>query len=118
MPKFALIGLDSISLELLERYCSDRATPHLHALMRSGTRGRALSSLPAYTPTNWAALATAAHPGTTGASGWHLRAASKASSGAEPEPPTSTRPVQRASRQVPSTTGSLRAVASTRRASA
>jgi len=70
-PRFMLIGLDSISLELIERYCSPETTPHLINLMRSGLKGRALCSLPAYTPTNWAALATAAHPGSTGASGWH-----------------------------------------------
>ena len=71
MAKLMLIGLDSISLELMEHYTDPDRTPHLVQLINEGMRGRALCSLPAYTPTNWAALATGAHPGATGASGWH-----------------------------------------------
>ena len=68
-PKLMLIGLDSVSLTLLDTFKD--ACPNLYRLMRRGVTGRIMPSFPMYTPTNWAALATGADPATTGAAGWY-----------------------------------------------
>jgi len=68
-PKLMVIGLDSVSLSLLDHFAE--ACPTIHKVMSQGTSGRAMPCLPVYTPTNWAALCTGAEPGTTDAAGWH-----------------------------------------------
>jgi len=67
-PKLMVIGLDSVSLTLLDSFAE--ACPAIRKLMSQGTAGRAMPCLPVYTPTNWAALSTGADPGTTNAAGW------------------------------------------------
>jgi hypothetical protein len=68
-PKLMVIGLDSVSLTLLERFRD--SCPNIQAFLRRGASGRALPCFPVYTPTNWAALSTGADSSTTGAEGWY-----------------------------------------------
>ena len=74
-PKLMVIGLDSVSLTLLDAFKD--SCPNIRRLMRRGTTGRVLPSFPIYTPTNWAALSTGADPTTTGAPGWYNNHAGK-----------------------------------------
>ncbi|NOZ19502.1 MAG: hypothetical protein GXP25_00275 [Planctomycetes bacterium] len=50
--------------------------PNTKRLMREGSLNYAMPSLPAYTPTNWATIATGAYPGAHGAGNWNDRAPS------------------------------------------
>ena len=67
-PKLMVIGLDSVSLTLLDSFKA--ACPNIRRVMARGVAGRALPCFPIYTPTNWAALSTGADPGVTHAAGW------------------------------------------------
>jgi hypothetical protein len=69
--KVVVIGLDSVSLPLVE-HClrAGGRMPALAGMIRDGTASEAVSEVPAYTPTNWATLATGARVGTTGAADW------------------------------------------------
>jgi len=69
--KLMVIGLDSVSLSLLEKY--KHLCPGIHSRMRKGVYGHALPSFPVYTPTNWAVLCTGADTATNGAGGWFRR---------------------------------------------
>ena len=68
-PSLMVIGLDSVSLTLLDAFA--KHCPNIRKLMRQGTTGRAVPCFPVYTPTNWAALSTGADPGATAAAAWH-----------------------------------------------
>jgi len=73
-PKVVVFGMDSISYELLRRFAKEGVLPNIARLFRVGASGPAMPCLPAYTPTNWATLATGAYPGTHGAGNWSDRA--------------------------------------------
>jgi hypothetical protein len=75
-PKLVVIGLDSVSLSLLDHF--RRYTPAIRQLMAQGLTGRALPCFPIWTPTNWAALSTGADSSTTGAEGWTNATAGRA----------------------------------------
>ena len=68
-PRLMVIGLDSVSLTLLNHFAA--ACPAIHRLLERGVSGRAIPCFPVYTPTNWAALATGAGPAVTATAGWH-----------------------------------------------
>lgn len=70
-PRLMLIGLDSVSLSLLETY--RKHCPTIMRFRREAASGSALPCFPVYTPTNWAALASGADPATTLAAGWARR---------------------------------------------
>jgi len=72
-PKLMVLGLDAVSLTLLDRFRAH--CPTIHRWLRRGTAGRALPCFPVYTPTNWATLATGADSSTPAAEGWHNRIA-------------------------------------------
>lgn len=74
-PKLMVIGLDSVSLTLLDAFADH--CPAIRRLMRTGACGHAIPEFPVYTPTNWAALCTGASSSTTGAEGWHNTAAGR-----------------------------------------
>jgi predicted AlkP superfamily phosphohydrolase/phosphomutase len=74
-PRLMVIGLDSVSLTLLDRF--KNSCPNIQAFLRRGASGRALPCFPVYTPTNWAALSTGADSSTTGAEGWYNEEAGK-----------------------------------------
>lgn len=69
--KLMVIGLDSVSLSLLEKF--GHLCPNIQAQMKKGAHGHALPSFPVYTPTNWAVLCTGADTATNGAGGWFRR---------------------------------------------
>ena len=70
MPrKIMLIGLDAVSLTLINQYAE--SCPTIRKLMKNGVSGRALSELPVYTPTNWAVLCTGAGASKSRQEGWH-----------------------------------------------
>jgi predicted AlkP superfamily phosphohydrolase/phosphomutase len=77
-PRAIVIGLDSTPLELIQRFAKEGALPNLAALMKRGAANRALACIPAWTPTNWATLATGAWPGTHGCANWDDRAPGQA----------------------------------------
>lgn len=69
--KVVLIGLDAVSLPLVEHCLRGGARlPAFERLLADGVAAEAVSELPAYTPTNWAVLATGARVGATGAADW------------------------------------------------
>lgn len=70
-PRAIVVGIDSVSMKLLERFAAEGCLPHVTELTARGAALHAMACLPAYTPTNWATLATGAWPGTHGAGLWH-----------------------------------------------
>jgi predicted AlkP superfamily phosphohydrolase/phosphomutase len=70
-PRAIVFGIDSVSMKLMERFAAEGCLPHIAGLMERGAALHAMACLPAYTPTNWATLATGAWPGTHGAGNWH-----------------------------------------------
>jgi len=71
--RLMFIGLDSLSLRLVERFAKAGRLPVLSEFMRTGAACDLLSALPPYTPTNWATLCTGAWTGTHGAGNWDSR---------------------------------------------
>ncbi|MCL4458504.1 MAG: alkaline phosphatase family protein [Chloroflexi bacterium] len=71
--KAIVIGLDSISLPWVKRFAAEGALPNMKRLMEMGATNKAMPCIPAYTPTNWATIATGAWPGTHGAGNWNDR---------------------------------------------
>jgi len=65
--------MDGMQLPLVRRFASEGHMPNLSHLMAEGSFGQLLPSIPAYTPTNWAAISTGASPGSTGLGGWYVR---------------------------------------------
>jgi predicted AlkP superfamily phosphohydrolase/phosphomutase len=70
-PRAIVVGVDSLSAKLLYRFANDGCLPNVARLMAQGAALAAMPCIPAYTPTNWATLATGAWPGTHGAGLWH-----------------------------------------------
>ena len=72
------IGMDGMNLPLLRRFAAEGALPTFSALMARGSVNRVMPAIPAWTPTNWATMATGASPGTHGLGGWSVRRRSDA----------------------------------------
>ena len=64
--KVVVIGLDGVSLNLLEPFTEKGITPHLGALMKEGTRGHLDSIWPLRTPQVWTTIVTGKLPGQHG----------------------------------------------------
>lgn len=71
--KFLHIGMDGMNYPLLKRFMDEGILPHFEALIARGTINKLMPSIPAWTPTNWAAQVTGAQPGTHGLGGWTRR---------------------------------------------
>ena len=67
------IGMDGMNLPLLQRFVAEGALPAFAALMARGSTNRLLPAIPAWTPTNWATMATGAPAGTHRLGGWSVR---------------------------------------------
>ena len=67
-----VIGLDSMMYNMYTRFADEGLMPNLKRLADDGGLTESYSSLPAWTPTNWATLATGAHTGTHTVSRWFL----------------------------------------------
>ena len=70
--KVYVIGLDGMMSTMYERFAGEGLIPNLNRLGDEGIVAEAYSSLPAWTPTNWATLTTGAHTGTHTVSRWFL----------------------------------------------
>lgn len=70
-PKLLVIGLDSLSIEIMRDHVNMGVMPATKKLIKEGVSGHALPEFPIYTPTNWATIFTGAEPGSTCAGDWH-----------------------------------------------
>jgi Type I phosphodiesterase / nucleotide pyrophosphatase len=66
----ALIGIDSLSLTLLERLLPTVSAPNFRDILSRGAATEVISEVPVWTPTNWATLITGARTGTHGVNDW------------------------------------------------
>ncbi len=64
--RVVLIGVDGVSLNLLEPYAEAGVTPNLAALMKQGARGHLASLWPLRTPQIWTSIVTGKLPGQHG----------------------------------------------------
>lgn len=64
--KVVLIGIDSMTLDLVKRFGGEGVLPNMTNLMARGVTTEAFASLPPGTAMNWNTIATGAHPGTHG----------------------------------------------------
>lgn len=62
--KLFLAGIDGMSPKILERFISEGGMPNIAKLISNGVYSKAVSSLPVFTPTNWATISTGATSGT------------------------------------------------------
>ena len=67
-----VIGLDGMMYNMYMRFADEGIIPNLKRLADDGVVTESYSSLPAWTPTNWATLTTGAHTGTHTVSRWFL----------------------------------------------
>src|SRR5438045_1272457 len=72
-PRFVLIGMDGMVLQLLRRFAGEGDLPNFSRLMARGSTNRLLPALPAWTPNNWATMVTGATPGSHRLGGWTVR---------------------------------------------
>ena len=68
--KVMVIGMDALIFPLVKQWVNEGVMPNFARLLREGSSSEALPCMPAWTPTNWATLATGAHTGTTGCYLW------------------------------------------------
>ncbi len=71
--KLLHIGMDGMNYPLLRRFIAEGCLPTFERLISTGTINRLMPSIAAWTPTNWAAQVTGAHPGVHGLGGWTRR---------------------------------------------
>ncbi|MCL4441990.1 MAG: alkaline phosphatase family protein [Firmicutes bacterium] len=72
MKKAYLIGLDAMIMPLAQRFIDEGVMPNLQRITAHGSINEILPSLPVWTPTNWATLATGSDTGTHGVTGWQV----------------------------------------------
>jgi len=70
--KVYLVGLDGMMYPMYRRFAAEGVLPNLKRLAESGVLTEVYSSLPPYTPTNWATMMTGAHSGTHGILRWFV----------------------------------------------
>ena len=68
--RFLHIGMDGMNYPLLRKFVAEGCLPTFAQLVSRGTINRLMPSIAAWTPTNWAAQITGAHPGIHGLGGW------------------------------------------------
>ncbi len=56
--KLYLAGIDGMSPKIMDRFLSEGVMPNMARLISNGVYSKAVSSLPAFTPTNWATIST------------------------------------------------------------
>jgi hypothetical protein len=67
--KAVLIGIDSITPELTERFIDEEKLPNWQGLVEDGVFGEGIPPLPSLTGSNWKTIVTGAYPGTIGVTG-------------------------------------------------
>lgn len=68
--KAMVIGMDALILPLVRKWAGEGVLPNFSRLISEGASSEALPCLPAWTPTNWAVLATGAYTGTNNCYLW------------------------------------------------
>jgi predicted AlkP superfamily phosphohydrolase/phosphomutase len=71
-PKVALIGLDSITPVMVERFLAEGRMPNLARLRERGFSSEITSTMPPTTPAAWTTIATGAWPSTHGVEGFSV----------------------------------------------
>jgi predicted AlkP superfamily phosphohydrolase/phosphomutase len=74
-PKVALIGLDSITPVMVERFLAEGRMPNLARLRERGFSSEVTSTMPPTTPAAWTTIATGAWPSTHGVEGFSVHRA-------------------------------------------
>ena len=64
--KVVLIGLDAMTLDMVDCFVQEGVMPNMEKLMENGFVTEAISSMPPATSVNWTTIATGAHAGTHG----------------------------------------------------
>ena len=72
MTRVVMFGVDQMILPLTERLMEERDYPNLERVLKGGAVTEAIPCWPAWTPTNWATIATGADPGAHGVFGWEV----------------------------------------------
>ncbi|UCF96827.1 MAG: alkaline phosphatase family protein [Spirochaetaceae bacterium] len=70
--KIFVIGIDQAILPLTRKLVEEGGFPSLKRLLEEGAANQVVPSFPAWTPTNWATIATGADTGTHGVFGWQV----------------------------------------------
>ena len=68
--KVILVGMDAIMFPLMKRFSGEGILPNFERMTNEGCSCEALPCMPAWTPTNWATIATGAYTGTNGCFLW------------------------------------------------
>ncbi len=66
LKRCLLLGLDSMSLDFVDKFVKQGYLPNMKRLMEEGTTSEMFSSIPTGTAMNWTSIATGAHIGTHG----------------------------------------------------
>ena len=69
-PKVVMIGLDSMTPVMIERFLADGTMPNLARLQKAGWWAEVVPTMPPTTPAGWATIATGAWPSTHGVEGF------------------------------------------------
>lgn len=70
--KVYLVGMDGMMYPMYQKFAQEGVLPNLKCLAENGMVTEVYTSLPAYTPTNWATIMTGAHSGTHGVLRWYV----------------------------------------------
>lgn len=76
--KLALIGIDSATLDFIQRFSQDGLLPNIARLMKRGTTTETVSVLPVGTAENWRTIVTGAYAGTHGVTAMSMQKRGKA----------------------------------------
>ena len=68
--KVMIVGMDALLFPLMRKFADEGIMPNFASMMKEGCYCEALPCIPAWTPTNWATIATGAYVGTTGTFLW------------------------------------------------
>jgi predicted AlkP superfamily phosphohydrolase/phosphomutase len=68
--KAIVVGMDALMLPLMKKFAGEGVMPSFERMMKEGCFCEALPCIPAWTPTNWATIATGAYVGTSGTFLW------------------------------------------------
>lgn len=74
-PKVVVIGLDSITPVMIERFCAQGQMPNLQRLRTQGWSAEVTPTMPPTTPAGWTTIATGAWPSTHGVEGFTVHRA-------------------------------------------
>jgi predicted AlkP superfamily phosphohydrolase/phosphomutase len=68
--KVIVVGMDALMFPLMRKFADEGILPNFERMTKEGCSCEALPCIPAWTPTNWATIATGAYVGTSGTFLW------------------------------------------------